>query len=299
MAKTSSTPAADIVDAIQQLRSEVVNILRSFNPQTLFGGGGGGLFSAIRSIGSITGFISGLVGKTQGPDVPTVGVKAATGLAGMAAHNLPSVLPVAESAAALATNPAGWIVALGAAATLATVALAAAPTAIHHFVDSLIESNRGLAEFSGAMAITLAQSDFRNIMRDIRRGDALASSVRDLTTANARLKDSTLGLEVGFEKLTNKLAEAIARIANMVVESRPGRFGLGALEGAMAGLTQAVESGLATAEGMAATLKLIKDNTEKTGDPEPMADFFNRVAADGLAAQGRNDPRFGRAQGFR
>jgi hypothetical protein len=122
------------MNLFKPLTSAIMNLASAALPGAV-GAAGGAIAGAAGAGGGAAGAIGGTVGAVAGPAI-----------------------------AAIASNPAGWIIGLAAAAVVATGALVAMPTAIHGFVDSLVESNRELAQVSSSMAAVLAQSqiqDFR------------------------------------------------------------------------------------------------------------------------------------------
>lgn len=287
--------ASTVREAIDRLDRNVVNALRKLRPASQekagveAGGDGADLHSYLRTF------------------FPKVSHRLSQGLqvggAITGALKMGGAVAAGEGAAALGSNPVGWALGLASASVALTAAFVALPSIVHTFADSLIDSNRSLGQWSAAMAIVLAGQDVRNIFRDIRRGELLASSVNSLVQANSRLKDSTLGLEVMFEKIKNSLTEAIVHIAEIpfrAAEKHPRAAGVvgGALFGGLIRLPEGVDKGLAFLDKILGKLGLIDDNTKKDELPiEPMSDFFNRVAEAGKEAIRRNDPRFGRAMG--
>jgi hypothetical protein len=257
------------VSLFKPLMSSIWSLVQAAMPSAV-GGGVGAVAGAVGAGGGVAGALGGAAG-------------------GAAAAG------VGAGIAALGSNPVGWAIALVGAAALVTAAFVALPSATTKFVDSLIEGNRALAEVSGSMAAVLAMNDVNNIRRDMRRGDMLSPSVKDLASANARLKDSTLALETGFGTLTNKLSESVARIVNIPFETKAGKFGVAALSTGMVAAGLALDN-LVTIGSTAAGLLLgIKNNTEKEDDGLlATAEMLNRITAEAKDARERNDPRFRR-----
>lgn len=88
--------------------------------------------------------------------------------------------------------------------------------AIKQATDQAIAMNRHYAEMSSAMAGVMAQRDVKELMRDMRKGQAIAPSARMLTEAEQSRKDSHEQIDVLGARLENmalaglnKLAEAI------------------------------------------------------------------------------------------
>ncbi len=92
--------------------------------------------------------------------------------------------------------------------------------AVEQSTAAQLESYRKLAEVSGAMSVVIANRDLRDTLRDMKRGNDLASSAGALADSEARRKDATLPVENAIEKATNSilavLNDSIAIAANQV-----------------------------------------------------------------------------------
>jgi hypothetical protein len=82
--------------------------------------------------------------------------------------------------------------------------------AVLKLTDEQIQAARKLADAgSGAMAAVLNERDVKEMLRDQRKGNVQASSMRQLTEAEQRRKDATAPLENLLEIVTNKVLAAI------------------------------------------------------------------------------------------
>jgi hypothetical protein len=77
-------------------------------------------------------------------------------------------------------------------------------TAVERTTDSLIETQRKLADASPAMAAIFAQRDVQELLRERKRGDALADSAGYLVGAEQRRKDATLPIETEWQGVKNR-----------------------------------------------------------------------------------------------
>ena len=289
-AKPKATGAPSGLDSIKDVTSNITRFLP----------GADAIGNIVRPIVDVVMKLLSAGARTVGTAASGAGV-AAAGAAGAASAGGAEVATGAAAAAAgggvvaaLASNPVGWAVALAAAAVAATVAILAMPSAVASFTDSLLESNRALAEVSGSMAAVMAKSDFRNILRDIQRGERLAPSANALADALGDLKDSTLDLEVTFMKIVNSLgvtmagfAETIAGAIKMIPLTpvfNPAK-GLGDIAQGIGNMDKGIDSLIDVAKGIDGKMP------DKEG-MMPMADWLENVARDRNQIQQRNDPRF-------
>ncbi|HYE77922.1 MAG TPA: hypothetical protein VEI97_08050 [bacterium] len=76
---------------------------------------------------------------------------------------------------------------------------------VERATDALVEAQRKLAEVSPSMAAVYARREVQEILRDRRRGEALAESANYLVGAEQRRKDSWMPLETAWDQLQNRL----------------------------------------------------------------------------------------------
>lgn len=94
---------------------------------------------------------------------------------------------------------------LGMAGPVALGVLAAKLVNFPSSVDSQLNEQRHLGRVSPSIASAFAQSDARDLMRDLRIGEAVAPGVRDLTKARGDFKDTVSGpLGVAWDNWWNK-----------------------------------------------------------------------------------------------
>lgn len=163
-------------------------------------GGGGGLLPSILG--------SGLMSRIA----PMMGGGGAMRLAAMSARFVPAAAGATAAGiggkaaagigmgAALASNPVGWAIAIGAAVVGVTAALLTLPGAIKNTVKELIESQRQLAEVSASMAVIMADLDVKELMRQRRKGERLAPDVRQTAAAYNELAEQRMETEILWER---------------------------------------------------------------------------------------------------
>lgn len=144
------------------------------------------------------------------------GAAAAGGASGAAASGGASA-----AVGALASNPIGWAIAGVAAVAAFTVAVAAAPSAIADFTNSVIESRRKLEHASVEMAMVFAQKDFNKFFRDMSQGDKLAASTEWATKQQEELAKATMQLERIWAKIENYGSGILALLGKLVVDVLP------------------------------------------------------------------------------
>ncbi len=86
------------------------------------------------------------------------------------------------------------------------------PTLIEDWGDALLDSKRGLAEFSGTLAQIYAQADVREIRRGMETGHAISSSTASLADARQDLKDSLAPLQNAVTNVSNVVVEKLTRL---------------------------------------------------------------------------------------
>lgn len=91
------------------------------------------------------------------------------------------------------------------------------PTLIEDWGDALLDSKRGLAEFSGTLAQIYAQADVREIMRALDTGEAIGASVGGLSDAKQDLADSLAPFQNLVTNVSNKAVEGLTRLVNLGV----------------------------------------------------------------------------------
>lgn len=86
------------------------------------------------------------------------------------------------------------------------------PTLIEDWGDALLDSKRGLAEFSGTLAQIYAQADVREIRRGMETGHAIGASVGGLADARQDLKDSLAPMQNAVTNVSNVVVEKLTRL---------------------------------------------------------------------------------------
>jgi hypothetical protein len=155
-----------------------------------------------------------------------------------------------------ASNPIGWIVMAG----QATVEFG---KAVHKASEETLRYQARLAYASGSMASVFAERQVRDILRDQRQGQLLAPSARDLSNANANMRDEIARFETFITLLKNK---ALAPLED---------FFAGAINGLSADVLDALNKLLGGAPGA--------DTTEN---------IFRKIADDAEARRAAGDRRF-------
>ena len=144
-------------------------------------------------------------------------MRAASGLAGGAGRAAGVAAGVAR-AGGMATvaggAAAGGIAAFGGPVGVVVAvagALAALPSIVESFGRSLLEGQRGLSQFSGAMAAVFAASDVRGVFRERDVGNMTAGSARMLANAVDDLSDSFKETRALGSNVMNVLGTVISR----------------------------------------------------------------------------------------
>jgi hypothetical protein len=107
--------------------------------------------------------------------------------------------------------------AAGAATTIA-VALYEANKAIGQWTESLMESNKKLAEVSGSMAAVMADREIKEMMRDLHKGEAMAETASDLVQAEDRRKKAEDSVTIPLTNLGNKALTFLNDLAADILE---------------------------------------------------------------------------------
>ena len=193
--------------------------------------GAQGIFSGMRSLlggatkqirasavrGGVQATQAGTSASAQAATTTVSGAAAAGGASGAAAGGGASA-----AVGALASNPIGWAIAGVAAVAAFTVAVAAAPSAIADFTNSVIESRRKLEHGASVeMAMVFAQKDFNKFFRDMNQGDKLAASTEWATKQQEELAKATMQLERIWAKIENYGSGILALLGKLVVDVLP------------------------------------------------------------------------------
>jgi hypothetical protein len=205
------------------------------------------------------------------------------------------------TAAALASNPVGWAVAAAAAVAAVVAALVLLPPAIKDWTRSLLESQRHLAEVSGAMAAVLAESDLRRMQRDMEIGNRLAGSARELADAHTDLAGTTKELEIAFGHLINKVGTAAAKAGKSILQD----FSLSDLGFVFGGPAGWIAAGLARLTGTTLSIEQVAKAINKhveaglRKDIElPMGEWLEARAEEARQGIRRGAPEFGAPRVF-
>jgi len=92
--------------------------------------------------------------------------------------------------------------------------------------DTLHKSNMKFAEFSGSMARVQAEAEMRQIQFEQRRGEARATTARDLAEARDRLSRAMAPFEDSIANFRNRLATAFIDKMLPILEKIADRLGL-------------------------------------------------------------------------
>ena len=98
------------------------------------------------------------------------------------------------------------------------VQVAQMPGLIQEWGEQLIESKRGLAQFSAEMAMVFAEADIREIQRGMKIGEATGASTGGLSDASQDLKDSLAPFQTAFSNASNMAMEGLTRGLNLLVQ---------------------------------------------------------------------------------
>ncbi len=169
--------------------------------QGLAGGalaGGAGVAGAAGAAGT-----AGAAGAAAGAAASGGGVMGALGGAG------------AALGAAVGLGPVG--IALGAVVAVGA-AMVALPILIKGWADSLLQSQRALAQFSGSMALVFAQSDIRDYQRNNYLGEATAGSTGFLAGGVNDLKDAFAPITALLTDIWNVVGGLLTRMLATLME---------------------------------------------------------------------------------
>lgn len=92
-----------------------------------------------------------------------------------------------------------------AAIVAAVVAMNEFRKAVEQATEETFEHAKNLAKVSGSMAAVIVERDVRQMLRDIRTGEALAPSTKELADAEHRRKEAMLPIEIAIQDLKNGL----------------------------------------------------------------------------------------------
>ena len=247
------------------------------SPGTVASVASGATQTAGSTLGGIGGNIAGAIlgggaaaaGGAGGAGVGAGGAAAAAGGAGGgAAGGAAATAGAAAGAAALASNPVGWVMA--AVGSVAVLGVAVATTAINmqKFSEALLESQRGLAQFSASMAMVFAESDMRKFMRNRDIGESTAGSARYLANAQNDLADNTAEIVKLFAGIKNYVTGFFDKVLSWLV---------------------------APLNAIAKILNEWFGFTKEKDTPQAMFEWLERTAREAQQRRQANDPRFRRA----
>lgn len=201
-----------------------------FKPSPGAASGGGGFFGKVAGkVGTIFGKVAGgagnLAGKVAGGAKGMLGKVAGalpsgvSGMLGKLAGGLGSaaggLMGFGTRIAALA-GPIGMI---AAATVQAVVALIKMPFALADFGESILESQRKLAEFSPSMAKVFAEKDIQDTFRNMKQGEDTADSAGNLQDSLGKLQDTLEPIKVLFQNLVNNVLSGFIRFVTKILEA--------------------------------------------------------------------------------
>ncbi|HYE79572.1 MAG TPA: hypothetical protein VEI97_16415 [bacterium] len=120
-----------------------------------------------------------------------------------------------------ATGAAGGAGAAAAVVFLLVEAFRKFKAHVESTTDALIAAQQRLAEVSPSMASVMARRHVQELMRDQKRGEALAASARDLTQAEQRRKDTTLPFEVAWDRIQNGIYALLNDVLTGMITYKP------------------------------------------------------------------------------
>jgi hypothetical protein len=207
------------------------------------------LGGAGRAVGAVAG------GAVAGPAGAAAG-GVAGGVAGGAAGGAAAAAGGAGAAAMVATAASviGVIGAVGAA-------LAALPMLIKSWGESLLESQRKLADVSGSMAAVFAKKDVADTMRGQRIGEATAGSAGNLSDALIKLEDRFEPFIVIITNFLNDVMTGFVEFATGIMDAI-----IGALNTIIRGINKLIPG--------ADVLKEIAVNTRKKDEDTDFGDVL-------------------------
>lgn len=106
---------------------------------------------------------------------------------------------------------------IGSATLLATAAYDAYQ-AMNRWTEAALKSAERLTEFSGSMSAVFAEKEVRDMIRDIRVGEATAASTARLMRSEADRKDVEAEIEIHVTNVTNRIVAALNTIATAFLE---------------------------------------------------------------------------------
>lgn len=113
--------------------------------------------------------------------------------------------------------------------------LAHLPERIRKFADGLHQANRAFASVSPSMSLVMMQSDFQEMMRNMRKGEAIAGSAGALAEARNKLENQLAPVDVGKQNLMNEAGALLSSAMGNFLEKSDWGKQLGNLFGEGAG----------------------------------------------------------------
>lgn len=96
--------------------------------------------------------------------------------------------------------------------------LAVMPTRIRDWSEALKESQRAISQYSGTLASAMAESDIKQIMRDIKMANETAVSGSEQILSYDELKDALFPLErsltIGVNETMSMMSDSVRRISS-------------------------------------------------------------------------------------
>jgi hypothetical protein len=179
-------------------------------------------------------------------------------------------------AGALASNPVGWAIAAAGAVAAVVAALVELPSAVTSFGESLLESQRSLAQVSPSMAAVFAKADMQDTFRNMDIGEQTSGSAGDLSDSLQGLKDGSEDLVVLLTNIKNEVGAVLINLIKDYI---------------IPPVTQIVTF---VAE-ILRWLGLALDEIKKVEDPPlTMGQWLIDIEKETKAMRDRNDPRFNR-----
>lgn len=89
---------------------------------------------------------------------------------------------------------------------------------VQQAADSALEAHRKYAEISGAQAAIFAESDMKQMLRDLKTGEKTAGTTKELADSVNDRKDMFQPLEVAIDNLTNTVLANLQNLFNEFME---------------------------------------------------------------------------------
>jgi hypothetical protein len=154
----------------------------------------------------------------QGAEVGAAGAGAAEAGGAAAGAGAGGAGAAGGGVAALASNPVGWVILAIAVIAAVVAAMIALPFLIKKWGESLLESQRNLAESSGKMAQVFAKKDVADTMREQRIGNATAESAGGLSDALIKLEDRIEPFTIIVTDFLNNVMTAFVEFATFILD---------------------------------------------------------------------------------